>query len=127
MQYTKAMIDLVFQIRKSAPEELRSNIKLSNPELLGFLADSYLKLEELRLRSLIQQLLALAGPAWSALVSDTYGSDKRFDRRETSAPSPSAKQKLYRGQSSGSDEFAEPVARVEKVITYRGQQITVSH
>jgi hypothetical protein len=116
MQYTKPMIDQVFQIRKAAPDHLRAQIKLANPELLDVLADIYRSLQDKLLRELIQQLMSMAGPAWLALL-------------ESPAPEsrPNHSQQIYRGQVRPAAQV--PAAKIaaapthHKHVIYRGQLV----
>jgi hypothetical protein len=87
MQYTKPMIDQVLQIRKAAPDHLRAQIKLANPELLDVLANIYRSLQDKLLRELIQQLMSMAGPAWLALLENPAPESR-----------PNHSQQIYRGQ-----------------------------
>lgn len=124
MQYTKSMIDLVFQIRKVAPEELRPKIKLTNPDLMDFLADIYNKFEEFKLKNLIKQLFSLAGPAWLGLITESRSSERKSGGFKF-AKSTDAKQ-MYRGQTVLSEKSPAAEGKKAKVVTYRGQQITVA-
>lgn len=68
MQYTPQMTDLVFAIRGRLCPNDRLNIKTSNPELLGDLADIYHLTQDITLRAYIEQLMLQAGSTWVALL-----------------------------------------------------------
>lgn len=110
MQYTKPMIDLVLLIRKTAPTHIKSQIKLANPDLLEQLINIYPNLEGRGLRSLVVELMTLAGPDWVAELKARSRITTASARptpapllQEGSAPlalSPHVKPrtKIYRGQ-----------------------------
>lgn len=103
MQYTKPMIDLVFQIRKTAPAHIKPLIKLADPDLLDRLAQEYPKLNEPELRHRIAQLMTLAGPAWLALIEgDDTLEVVTGKSRSQSGPNTNkshGKTKVYRGRN----------------------------
>lgn len=68
MQYNPQMTDLVFAIRARLCPSDRLNIKTSNPELLGDLADIYHLTQDTTLRAYIEQLMLQAGSTWVALL-----------------------------------------------------------
>ena len=120
MQYTKSMIDLVFQIRKTAPAEVRPYIKLTNPDLFDYLVDIYSRFEEGRLRKLVKQLLTLAGPAWLELLAEGSAG-----MRNTQGNA-----RMYRGQvvdalEASPEPQAQPATK-KREMTYRGQKIQAS-
>lgn len=109
MQYTKPMIDLVFQIRKAVPNEIKPQIKLSNPELLGLLLSAYPSFEDQTLRILVAKLMEMAGSAWPLSEAD------RAD-----APA-----KIYRGQTIAVDVHPNGLAHSgkKKTLIYRGRRV----
>jgi hypothetical protein len=126
MQYTKPMIDQVFQIRKAVPDHLRSQIKLANPHLLNMLAELYRDLHDKLLRELITQLMSMAGPSWLSLLENP-----------APVPRPPHHQQMYRGQIRQQAETLTPdiaapdtagkpattPGNKEKIIIYRGQVV----
>lgn len=117
MQYTKPMIDQVFQIRKAAPDHLRAQIKLANPNLLDVLADIYRGLQDKLLRELIQQLMSMAGPSWLSLLENPPPESR-----------PNHSQQIYRGQvrADAAGVVAKSPVRQdgrEKTVIYRGQVV----
>lgn len=110
MQYNKAMIDLVFQIRRAAPEDIRSQIKLSDPNLLTALPDAYPNFADSQLRNMVLQLLKLAGPSWEAEI-------QKRERPESG--------RMYRGQATEliQQKLPRPTTSRPKTIIYRGRVI----
>lgn len=118
MQYTKPMIDQVFQIRKAAPDHLRAQIKLANPNLLDVLADAYRELHDGILRDLIQQLMSMAGPSGLSLLENP-AAESRSNHN----------QQFYRGQprtaepntTNAPSKSTPPSNTPGKNIIYRGR------
>lgn len=106
MQYTKSMIDQVFLIRKIVPTPARTQVKLTNPQLLDLLADLYLEVEDLLLRDLIHQLMTMAGPAW-------------ITRLQSAQEERNHHQHVYRGHTVDATT-PPPSAPKEKTVIYRG-------
>ncbi len=121
MQYSKAMIDLVFQIRKTAPAPVKARIKLTNPELPATLIDIYKVVDDQPLKILIYEFLNQAGPEWlSGLVST----------RNLTPVTDLGKVPVLKDTFDGEDTaqiHAASVAREhkEKVVIYRGQRMVV--
>ena len=97
MQYTKPMIDLVFRIRKTSPVHLKPLVKLANPDLLDDLAHHYSELQDSELKDYVSQLMALAGPGWSELLSKKRTSANALNKASRPAPRKETG-KMYRGQ-----------------------------
>ncbi len=93
MQYTKPMIDLVYEIRRRVEPDVKPGVKMANPELLKELADYYHQAKDTITKTLIKELLTLAGNEWRALLQS---GDHKSDL---------AKQvvKVYRGQTTLED------------------------
>src|SRR5688572_23555287 len=68
MQYTRPMIDLVYEIRRRVDAELKPSVKMANPEMLKELADYYLRTKDTISKALIKELLSQAGEEWLALL-----------------------------------------------------------
>lgn len=105
MQYTKPMVDLVYEIRRRVEPALKPGVKMANPELLRELADYYRKATDTITKTLIKELLSLAGDEWRALVSPGTGS------APVNEP-PKQVVKTYRGQT-----ILEDAPRPEKTAT----------
>lgn len=88
MLYSKPMIDLVMEVRRRAPSPMKPGIKLANPEVLNELADYYPHCKDTITRTLIKELMQLAGDRWQ----------QRLSTAET--PKPKTQLKVYRGQTS---------------------------
>ncbi len=112
MQYTKVMIEQVFEIRKVAPQPLKSKIKLSDPNLFGILAEAYNQLQDSVLKQHIERLMSFAGPNWSALLD----SQNPAESRKSS--------KTYRGQEVTTKTDQQAISPItKKQIIYRGQLV----
>jgi len=68
MQYSRAMIDLIMEIRRRIDSEMKPSIKLANPEVLRELAEYFPTAKDTILKTLIKELLTLAGDDWRALL-----------------------------------------------------------
>ncbi len=113
MQFSKPMIEIVYQIRRFVPAELKPAIKLANDDLF----------EELRLyfhaganavtKALIKELFTLAGDDWAARL------------QQEQAPMPAQKVKVYRGQTIFEEKKPQPEKSKEEIRrrVYRGQVI----
>ena len=112
MQYSRPMIELVYEIRRRVNSELKPSIKLSNPELLHELREHYLKTNCTIAKTLIKELFSLAGSPWNTLLEN---SKKKTNKQVT---------KVYRGQVSLEDapstkQGDAPPKKPVKI--YRGQ------
>lgn len=113
MQYTKPMIELVFEIRRRVPAELKPSVKLANPELFQELATYFHASRDVISQTLIKELLQMAGDPW-----DSYLEDKA---RESG---PRQVTKVYRGQVTLEDApREEESAKPKTKRVYRGQVI----
>lgn len=93
MQYTKPMIDLVYEIRRRVDADMKPSVKMANPELLKELADYHHQAKDTITKALIKELLFLAGEQWQQLLGPTSS--------DTPVTSTIPKQvvKVYRGQT----------------------------
>lgn len=116
MHYSKPMIDIVMEVRRRLPSELKPSVKLANPELLTELARYYPVSRDTVTRALIKELMQLAGESWPEQLNNP------------ATPSPKTQTKVYRGQvsleerSDTSKASAEPEAK-RPVRVYRGQVV----
>ena len=94
MQYTKPMIDLVYEIRRRVEPDMKPGVKMANPELLKELADYYQSTKDTIIKTLIKELLSLAGNEWLALVQPAPVATVK-----TELPPPKQVVKVYRGQT----------------------------
>ena len=58
---TKPMIDLIREIRRRSPDDVKNNIKLSNPDLIDELIVLYHKSNDQIFIALMKELCVLAG------------------------------------------------------------------
>jgi|GEM_PF-2054464 hypothetical protein len=122
MQYTKSMIDQIFLIRKIVPDRARAQVKLTNPDLLDLLLNVYREVEDLLLRDLIRQLMAMAGPAWISRLQSNQEQHK--------SPQDHSHQ-MYRGcaRITTPPPFAKTSTTAkakEKTVIYRGHVVALS-
>ena len=117
MQYSKQMIDLVMQIRKLTPTEIKPEIKLANPNLIIVLIDHYHNGANTLVRALVKDLCSLAGESWS---------DKLVLRKQIREKSV----KAFRRQHALDDKIKDAdiskgtiIKKTAKKIIYRGQVI----
>ncbi|MFT5082650.1 MAG: hypothetical protein ACI9Y1_000677 [Lentisphaeria bacterium] len=113
MQYTKPMIELVYEIRRLVPSELKPGVKLANPDLFKALIDHYFNGAKTVTKALVKELLVLAGEDWSDVLKNN---ETLNDRYYTT---------MYRGAVSlekPMDRVLEQGAKKPKRI-YRGQVV----
>jgi hypothetical protein len=90
MQYSKPMIDLVYEIRRRVDVTMKPGVKMANPDMLLELANFYHTCKDTITKALIKELLFLAGDNWPSYLEDP---------REIS-DAPRQTTKVYRGQVS---------------------------
>lgn len=120
MQYSKPMIDLVYEIRRRVDAKIKPGIKLANPDMLQELAEFHHNCKDTITRTLIKELLSLAGEPWVDQLNEPS--------RKPDTPKPNTPKqitKVYRGQVSLVDS---PLAGTAKephrpVRIYRGQRV----
>lgn len=94
MQYTKPMIDLVYEIRRRVDSNMKPSVKMANPEMLQELADYYQRTKDTITKTLIKELLFMAGDQWQQLLEPAKTDvDKTPDI-------PKQVVKVYRGQTT---------------------------
>lgn len=94
MNYTKPMIELVYEIRRMVPSELKPSVKMANPELFDELAQHYHSDAKTITKALIKELLHLAGEEWSELLEASQA-EEATNKADVKSHSHSAK--MYRG------------------------------
>lgn len=118
MQYTRPMIDLVYEIRRRVDAELKPGIKLANPDMLKELADYYLQSKDTVCKTLIKELLSQAGAEWLELISPS---------KPAATPAVSRQLvKVYRGQTMLVESPVEhpPAATDRPLRMYRGAPVS---
>jgi hypothetical protein len=131
MQYTKPMVDLVYEIRRRVDAAMKPSVKMANPDVLKELADYHQHSKDTITKALIKELLFMAGPEWASLLEPVV--------TESTKEIPRQVVKVYRGQTVLEDATQEtpggdnivrseilapsvPVAE-KPVRMYRGQPI----
>lgn len=110
MQYSKPMIDLVYEIRRRVDAAMKPGVKLANPEMLDELHHYYQTSKDVITKALIKELFFLAGEDW-------------LERLEAAAHPEPPRQvvKVYRGQVSLEPSMASPLPSPKPQRIYRGQ------
>lgn len=120
MQFTKSMIELVYEIRRLAPADLKPAIKLANPELFAELQNHYHAGANVVSKALTKELFYLAGTPWPARLENPTALDNKQTVR------------VYRGQIqtedrrplSGSEETQKEMKEQQrKKRIYRGRVV----
>lgn len=131
MQYTKPMVDLVYEIRRRVDAAMKPSVKMANPDVLKELADYHQHSKDTITKALIKELLFMAGPEWASLLEPVVTENTKEIPRQVV--------KVYRGQTVLEDATQEtpggdnivrseilapsvPVAE-KPVRMYRGQPI----
>lgn len=117
MQYSKPMIDLVYEIRRRVDAAMKPGVKLANPEMLDELQQYYQGCKDVITKALIKELFSLAGDGWP-------------QRLEAPPPPPPETPqqphqivKVYRGQVSLETVAPDTSASAKPQRIYRGQII----
>lgn len=100
MQYTKPMVDLVYEIRRRVDAAMKPSVKMANPDVLKELADYHHQSKDTITKALIKELLFMAGPEWAALLEPAAEAVKTDIPRQVV--------KVYRGQTVLQDATPEP-------------------
>jgi hypothetical protein len=117
MQYSKPMIDLVYEIRRRVDPATKPGVKLANPDMPQELADYYLRSKDVVTKALIKELFFLAGDEWIELIEGK------------AQPLPKQAVKVYRGQVSLVDapvsaaQMDAPPVPPKPQRIYRGQVV----
>lgn len=116
MQFTKPMIDLVYEIRRRVDRERKPEVKLANPELLPLLAGLY---GEGRMdsvtKALVKELMHLAGENWSSLLQT---------QPKSADPSLRMVSRSYRGVISHEQAASRSDNTPRNARIYRGALVT---
>lgn len=118
MNFNRAMIDLVREIRKQAGADLKPLIRLANPELFSDLVSAFHQSDNVNLKALIQALFDIAEGGWPERIAIQADNASR-----------SGENKVYRGQTSsvGNVNLMPPVALPSSKVTaqkmYRGRPV----
>lgn len=102
MQYTRPMIDLVYEIRRRVDSELKPSVKLANPEMFQELADYYQRSRDTITKTLIKELLSQAGDDWLALLDPPKAATPQLPKQLV---------KVYRGQTLLEDAPQPPTGQ----------------
>lgn len=117
MNYNKAMIDLISEVRRRAPSDDKPSIKLANPDVLSEINTLYHSSKDTVLKAIIKETFHLAGEGWPEKLIDAVESDEEDI-------GPRYITKVYRGQT----QLIEVPAKTEVSSSnnkkiYRGQVV----
>lgn len=116
MQYTKAMIDLLKEVRRRAPADQKPSIKLANPNVMIEVRRLYFISSDTVFKAIVKELFYLAGSPWDkalkaapeaepkaqeSYITKSYrGVTELLEKAERShqAPTEQSKKRVYRGQ-----------------------------
>ncbi|WP_331344648.1 hypothetical protein [Cellvibrio sp. UBA7661] len=121
MQYTKPMIDLVYEIRRRVDANMKPSVKMANPDVLKELADHYQITKDTITKTLIKELLTMAGDEWRQLLEPT----------PLAIEPPKQVVKVYRGQTilveapQRSELLVADITPEKPVRMYRGHRVIV--
>ena len=119
MHMTKAMIDLIREIRRRSPNDVKTSIKFANPDVIDELIVLYHESNDPIFIALVKELCVVAGPPWSLSLNG---------EQETSTEHPQKfKTKVYRGQTTLepiNNESVEEKEPDKPVRMYRGHPIS---
>lgn len=124
MQFTKPMIELVFEIRRLVGPGLKPSIKLANPDLFAELEKHYNSGASTVCKALIKELFLLVGEPWNTRIGVTGN-----PALTTRGAGTRATERLYRGQTQAQEIAAPktppktPEERKRKQRMYRGQVV----
>lgn len=107
MQFTKPMIELVYEIRRLVPSDMKPAIKLANPELFSDLQHHYHAAASAVNKALIKELFHLAGAPWPARLENP------------TMPVSRQTVKVYRGQVQAEDR---PLAEDKQATPKEAQE-----
>lgn len=91
MQYTKPIVDLVYEIRRRVDAPMKPSVKMANPDVLKELADYHQHSKDTITKALIKELLYMAGPEWAVLLEPPANNETKEIQRQVV--------KVYRGQT----------------------------
>jgi len=112
MNFNKAMIDLVKEIRRRSSSEAKPGIKLANPELLSELLEQYHGSKDVVTKALIKELFSLAGDPWPDALKEQQQPDKEYSTM------------IYRGQVRYVETKKEPGPDSKTTqLMYRGRPV----
>jgi len=115
--YTKAMIELVYGIRKRVPPDFKPSVKMANPGLFKELMLFHRNSEDTITKALIKELIFLCGEPWVSLLS----------KESVEQNTPKLIAKVYRGQASLSTtaekSHKHETEKPKRKMVYRGQVV----
>ena len=114
MQYTKPMVDLVYEIRRRVDSTMKPSVKMANPELLTELGIYHQNTKDTICKTLIKELLFLAGGDWAELLNSPQDETSTLVKQLV---------KVYRGQTQLIDAPTITAAPPKPQRMYRGHPV----
>ncbi|MYM64559.1 hypothetical protein [Pseudomaricurvus sp. HS19] len=125
VNFNKAMIDLVREIRRRAPADAKPGIKLANPDLLTEMIPWYRSSNDSVAKALLKELYTLAGDDWLEQLQESKpaaeaapaagGTIEKDGKRYVT--------KVYRGQTQLVEVPMPPAESAATQKIYRGQVV----
>lgn len=124
MHLNKVMIDLISEIRRRAPSEVKPAIKLANPDVLQEIFEVYKDSKDNILKALIRETFLEAGEPW---ISKAHRIDHPEEYEEEKEETVHYITKVYRGQRQLIEVENEEHTDLDFIkspnLIYRGQKI----
>lgn len=120
MQYTKPMIDLVYEIRRRVDSDMKPSVKMANPDMLKELANYHHRTNDTITKTLIKELLFMAGDQWRQLLEPVMAEAPKTPEI------PKQVVKVYRGQTILADAprpQTEHIPNAAPTRMYRGHPV----
>ncbi len=125
VNFNKAMIDLVREIRRRAPADAKPGIKLANPELLTEMIPWYRSTSDTVAKALLKELYTLAGEDWLAQLQETKPEVEAAPVAGATIEKDGKRYvtKVYRGQTQLVEVPVPPTESLATQKIYRGQVV----
>ena len=114
MNISKPMIDLIKEIRRRCPSDIKPSIKLANPDVIDEILVLYHESSDTIFKALVKELCHIAGSPWVESLTKPQDNAGQFIT------------KTYRGQTIYepiNTEVKEKDTRQKSVKMYRGVAI----
>ncbi|GLS25026.1 hypothetical protein [Marinibactrum halimedae] len=115
INFDRAMIELIREIRKKVSPEAKPKIKFANPEIFDELKVIYNKESDVILKALIKELFTRAGDKWLEKLEPASSTATEKSDHQT---------KVYRGQTMLVEKRPKDTSTKKKrTRVYRGQVV----
>ena len=129
INFDRAMIELVREIRRRVPSDIKPGIKLANPDILNELTDVYFSTQDVILKTLIKELFERAGEPWPTRLLKEEATPQyqakvyRGNTQLTETPRSEAKPSDTKENNSANPEEATSQKPNKRTRIYRGRVI----